>query len=407
MPQPTPIIITLFTLMLLACGPEQEYENSFSESSEGSVQLAPAPVRVAIARIDTLVERVQAAGLTAPVHAFQVVAQVGGRIVDLPVQEGQQVAKDQLLLALDDSDLQLELDKARSQFIQASIEYGRIRGERQHATSFQIKRESRLLDPQTIQMRIDSLEQAVKSGKALPEQLQFARAEYEAARLFASENKETLVAFQSGLASALQQVRAVEQQLQKTRVIAPFGGVVAGLANQSGAFVAPGTAIMQILDLSQIDLSLGIIETEVSDLTPGRQARVHIPALGNKIFQGRVRTISPLVDPEKRTCQVTVRLHNPQQQIKVGMYATAEIAGQLHADVLLVPREAILERDNRKLVFVVRENLAQWCYVQTGRENKDLVEIISSEFGLEPGEPVIVDGHYTLVHDAPVRVEDE
>jgi RND family efflux transporter MFP subunit len=406
MPQSTPIII-MFTLLFLACGPDRETENSSSESPAGSVQLAPAPVTVAIAKIDTLVERVQAAGLTAPVHAYQVVAQVGGRIVELPVQEGQQVAKDQLLLALDDSDLQLELEKARSQFIQASIEYGRIRGERQHATSFHIRQESRLLDPQAIQARIDSLEKEVKNGQALPEQLQFARAEYEAARLFASENKETLVAFQSGLASALQQVRSVEQQLQKTRITVPFDGVVAGLANQSGAFVAPGTQIMQILDLAQIDLSLGIIETEVGDLAPGRQARVHIPALGKRVFQGRVRTISPLVDPEKRTCQVTVRLRNPQQRIKVGMYATAEIAGQLHPDVLQVPREAILERDNRKLVFVVRDGLAKWCYVHTGRENKEMIEIVSSEFGLEPGEPVIIDGHYTLVHDAPVRVENE
>ncbi|MFQ5677199.1 MAG: efflux RND transporter periplasmic adaptor subunit, partial [bacterium] len=74
--------------------------------------------------------------------------------------------------------------------------------------------------------------------------------------------------------------------------------------------------------------------------------------------------------------------------------------------LFLVPKEAILIRDQRKLVFIVRDGLAKWCYAETGLENDDFVEILSSTFGLKPGEMVITSGHYTLVHDARVKIED-
>ncbi|MFQ5637297.1 MAG: hypothetical protein ACE5IR_04810 [bacterium] len=69
----------------------------------------------------------------------------------------------------------------------------------------------------------------------------------------------------------------------------------------------------------------------------------------------------------------------------------------------MVPKEAILICDQRKLVFIVRDGLAKWCYVETGLENEKYVEILDSTFGLKLGERVITSEHYTLVHDARVR----
>jgi multidrug efflux pump subunit AcrA (membrane-fusion protein) len=98
------------------------------------------------------------------------------------------------------------------------------------------------------------------------------------------------------------------------------------------------------------------------------------------------------------------------------MYAQVRIAARLFADRVMVPREAILERDRRKLVFVLEPEssgadagLAKWTYVTTGLENQDYVEIASNPETtmLEPGQIVLVEGHSTLIHDAKVRLVKE
>jgi len=78
------------------------------------------------------------------------------------------------------------------------------------------------------------------------------------------------------------------------------------------------------------------------------------------------------------------------------MHADVEIAAEIHKDRLLIPQEAVLVRMGRKMAFVIEGELAKWRYIDVGLENEDYVEV---------GETVIVDGHFTLAHDARVRIE--
>ena len=115
-------------------------------------------------------------------------------------------------------------------------------------------------------------------------------------------------------------------------------------------------------------------------------------------------TINPIVDPQSKTCRVTVELDNPQGKLKEGMFTFVELEAQIFKHRFIVPKEAILIRDQRKLVFILRNGLAKWCYVTTGLEDDQFVEILDSTLGLEEGELVLTKGHYTLTHDAPVKV---
>jgi multidrug efflux pump subunit AcrA (membrane-fusion protein) len=90
------------------------------------------------------------------------------------------------------------------------------------------------------------------------------------------------------------------------------------------------------------------------------------------------------------------------------MHTEVEIAAEIHENKLLVPQEAVLDRGGRKLAFVVQDGLAKWRYVQVGLENDQFAEILPSERegeGVKEGETVIVDGHFTLAHDARVAIE--
>ena len=114
--------------------------------------------------------------------------------------------------------------------------------------------------------------------------------------------------------------------------------------------------------------------------------------------------INPIVDAESKTTAVTVEIPNPEEKILPGMFAYAKLEAQIFNNKFLVPKDAVLIRDQRKLLFIIRDGLAKWCYVTTGLENEDHVEILDSTLGLKPGELVITEGNYTLVHDAKVKV---
>ncbi len=84
------------------------------------------------------------------------------------------------------------------------------------------------------------------------------------------------------------------------------------------------------------------------------------------------------------------------------MHAEVEIAAEIYEDRLLIPQDAVLVRMGRKLAFVVEEGIAKWRYIEVGLENEDYAEVLD---GIKEGETVIIEGHFTLAHDAKVRIE--
>jgi RND family efflux transporter MFP subunit len=170
---------------------------------------------------------------------------------------------------------------------------------------------------------------------------------------------------------------------------------------------------MTVLDLDPIRVEVQVLEGEVGYLSPGSIARVTLAAFPGETFTGRIATINPLVEAGTRTARVTVLVPNPAGRILPGMYAQVALQTRRYPDRVLVPRSAILERDRRTMLFVYegddRGGRAKWRYVTTGLANDSMVEIVPSEEtdSVRPGEVVLTDGHYTLIHDAHVRLVDD
>jgi len=118
--------------------------------------------------------------------------------------------------------------------------------------------------------------------------------------------------------------------------------------------------------------------------------------------------VDPEVSAESRTCRVLMRLRSEDRRVKPGMFVRASIAGEILPDRLLVPREAILTRDGRPVVFKVVEGRSQWVYVQLGRQNDRLVEIVRIDQGgpLDPGTEVIISNHLTMTHNAKIKIKE-
>jgi HlyD family secretion protein len=322
------------------------------------------PVQGSAARRGELVMSVSAAGQAQAWQKTVLVAQVNGRIVGLPVREGDGVGAGQGVVALDGAEYQLAVEEAQAALRDAEGKF----------------REATLFDEQ--------IEDAdVRRDRAA-----------------ASRTR-------SGMETAEVRLRRARLDLSRTRLASPFAGRIASLKVVPGQWVRQGDELMTVVDLDPIRVEVQVLESEIAHLTPGRTADVSFAAFPDERFTGRIQTLNPIVESGTRTARVTVLVPNPGGRILPGMYARVSLEARRYADRVLVPRTAVLERDRRSMLFVYdpagSDGLAKWRYVTTGLQNDSLVEILSDGVdtdSVKPGETVLTEGHYTLIHDARVRL---
>lgn len=417
---------------------------------------APLPVKVAYAHRGTLVLCVSATGYTRAKRQVPLTIQTNGVIDSLPVIEGQSVREGDLLLKLRDEELRLALAEAQEQVNQASLTYGQQRGERQQSNLKLSEEASNFLKLSDVERNFLAADSAYRRNQISEREWWLAKSEYEAAKMFHEKSKQNLLASRSGLTRALIGLQRAELNLTRTRLMAPFTGLVANLKVSAGQPVNTGAECLTLVQLDTMLIDVEVLESEAPRVGYGQQAAATFAAFPNEIFRGKVIAINPLVDVEKRVRRASIAISNRDHRLLPGLYAQVKIDAQFLTDRLLVPRVAIVLRDQRKVVFIVREEgsdgergseregdgekggkgerekrrtgewesgkvgdnqtggqgekgtgrlLAKWCYVETGAENEEEVEVISSAFNLQPGEAVVVTNHFTMAHDTPVVVE--
>jgi RND family efflux transporter MFP subunit len=215
---------------------------------------------------------------------------------------------------------------------------------------------------------------------------------------------------QSGLAGARISFEQAQLAYARTKLRTPITGRVADIKVVPGQRIPAGAEIMKVVDLDPIKVEVQVLEGQIGQLGRGRKARVSFTGLENEEFLGQIETTNPIVDPATRTARVTVTVPNPRGRILPGMYAKVRLDAVEYANRILVPRTAILQRSSRDLVLVYKpegdHGVAEWRYVTVGLGNDEYVEIVENPETkmVEPGEIVLVNGHYTIGHDADVRL---
>jgi membrane fusion protein (multidrug efflux system) len=211
----------------------------------------------------------------------------------------------------------------------------------------------------------------------------------------------------SGLAAA--RVRLERARLDRARatITAPFAGVVDRVLTVPGDLVNAGSEISTLVDLRNLRIEAAVLEHDLPLIKIGGEAVITSAAAAGQSFNGKVIAVLPLVDSTTRAGRAFVRTTGTGA-LRPGMYADVRLEAQRLPDRRLVPTRAIIQRDGRDLVFVIRDGRAQWTYVQAGRSNGRHTEILpdsgSGLIPVNPGDQVITEGHLTLIHDAPVRV---
>jgi RND family efflux transporter MFP subunit len=213
-----------------------------------------------------------------------------------------------------------------------------------------------------------------------------------------------IAAAQALVAQAQAQVDLVEQQLLDSQIHAPFDGLVTRRWLSPGAVVSPQTAIVTVSSRDLV-VSVEVEEASVNSLQPGGQPVIFTtPVLPGRQMELLVDWVAPSGNRQARTFSVQLSPVELPQGLRPGMSGdvsidTSDTPGQ---EVVLVPRQAILYREEEATLFVVQDGRAYLRKVTTGRENINDIEVRS---GLQPGEQVVVSGRESLQDGDPVALD--
>ncbi|MFH2129057.1 MAG: efflux RND transporter periplasmic adaptor subunit [bacterium] len=193
-------------------------------------------------------------------------------------------------------------------------------------------------------------------------------------------------------------------QLNKSKVKAPFGGVVTKKMAQLGGFIQNGTDLLEVMDISSVMVRISIPEKEMQYAAVGKRVSVKLDALPGEAFQGKIKTLGLEADLRCRCFPADILIGNSHQKLLPGMMARVEMLAKSDSHQIIVPRHAVLERQSGTVVFVVKDEKAVQVPVVIG----DMIgEDVSIKEGLNFGDRLIIVGQNLLANQDPVNVVNQ
>ena len=201
-------------------------------------------------------------------------------------------------------------------------------------------------------------------------------------------------------------LNAQEIQIRNQTITSPINGIITRRNIQQGSMVTSAVPAFTIVDPASYILPINVPERELGNLRLGQEARVNIDSMPGKTLMARVDRISPSVDPVSGTVRVLLSFDAADQNLlRESAFARVRLVTETRADVLVLPKDSIIEDSTRKYVMVVRESqeggeafqVAERVEIQTGLEDGSQVEVLG---GVEEDTPVVTLGQHTLKEGA-------
>ncbi len=357
-------MVLLAVILLGACGKGENSAGADSTAAapdeEGSGSSLSLPVVGEAVREGDLVLTVTTTGQISSESSIPLKLEAGGTVLEVPARPGERLSKGQVILRLDPRPFDIAVQEAEAQLRQAQLN---------------------LLD--------NTVPDSIVSGRSVTGE-----------RLRNAEVR-------SGLELARVRLERAMYERERATITAPFDGTLDDLRVAPGERVSAGQEIGRLVDLEHLRIDAAVLEHDLPMVKLGGEAIVSTAAAPDRPVRGRIATILPLVDSATRAGRALIRVPG-NGVLRPGMYADVRLEASRLSRRTIVPASAVIERDGRPLVFVVRDGRAQWTYIVPGRSNGLETEVLpdssTGAIPVQPGDTVLVEGHLTLTHDAPVRV---
>lgn len=216
-----------------------------------------------------------------------------------------------------------------------------------------------------------------------------------------------MVASRTGYDAALLELKTAQFELQSTKLIAPFSGKVANIESRVYENVNAGKSFITLIDDSVFEVEFYLIESEMKDVALNSSVKI-VPFALAKTYNGHISSINPLIE-KNGTILVKAVVKN-DGKLTEGMNVKIRIEKEVK-EQLVVPKSAVVLRDNQEVLFKVVDGKAYWTYVQTILENSSSYSVIAhpdkSSATLNSGDTVIVAGNLNLAHDSEVVIKSQ
>jgi len=350
-----------------------KFSSIYTQIQQFKAPKPPINVEVAESRLQPWQSRLPAIGTLKASQGIDLSVEIAGTISDVQFQSGEKVSKGQAIVLLDSQVEQASLSAAEADQHLAIVEFERARS---------------LVDRQAI-----------------------SRSEFD--RLNAESQK------------AGATVAQLKASLAKKRILAPFAGTIGIRQVDVGDFVAAGTSVATLQDLSTLFVDFYLAEQQVPLLALGQPVVVRVAAYPGEEFEGRIVAINPKVETSTRNVQVRAELANPDERLLPGMFADLQVLLPSEAPRVVVPETAVTYTLYGNSVLVVKKGerpesedtsaadateaskpylVVERRFVKTGERREGRVVVLE---GLETGEQVVIAGQLKLDNGAHVAIAEK
>lgn len=342
------ILITLIVIFLLALPKLSLFERKESKPAGGPVQ-SLLQVHGAILKPVSFDNTLVITGSIIANESLELKSEANGKITRINFKEGAKVKKGELLVQINDEEIRAQIEKQRyMQKLNKDNEY----------------RQRQLFKKDAISQE-----------------------EYDNAL--------------NRLNTTISDIKLLEAQLQKTRIFAPFDGIIGLRYVSSGAYISPSTVIATLYNNSPAKIEFAVPSRYSSLIAAGKKIRFTIENDTSRVFAGEVYAIEPHINEETRTLKLRALADNSKGVLIPGQFVKVDLVLGSKADALLIPTQAVIPGQRGQTVYIARNGKAKEVTIETGTRTNVSIEVLS---GLQPGDTVITTGILQLRDELPILV---
>jgi RND family efflux transporter MFP subunit len=391
---------TVFLLLVLlataACSKQEP------QKTEAKAEVAPVQLKTASAAERPIERAIDVTGALLPDETVTVSTEVPGRIAAIRADFGQSVRKGAVLIELDRTEYDLQVDRARGALNQAlaRLSLPPYTGQLTSPTTTPALRTA-IAQLEDTKFKFESAQKLYKSGDIAQDRFNELEKALRARQAAVDSARDDLRTQWMAVSALEADLKLVEKRRNDTVVRAPFDGVVGEKLISAGQYVKDNVAILRLIKVNPLRLRLEVPESAANTVKVGTPLRFSTDAAPGATFEAVVRELNPSLDSRNRTLTAEARLVKADPRLRPGMFVQVNLTTDRAARIVTVPRQAIYSVAGLTKVFKIESGVARLVTVTPGLAQDDWVEVPGNS--LKDGDLVAISELATLTDGAKVR----
>ncbi|HSH35155.1 efflux RND transporter periplasmic adaptor subunit [Schnuerera sp.] len=400
------LVVSMVIILFTGCTTKDNVEEDSNEEQESYI-----PVEVSEVTFNTLANITTINGKVVADKDIMVMPTIPGKVKSISVKDGDYVNKGDLLFTLDDKDIRKQVDQAKIAYEMAKANYN-MSQEQSSIAQESLERTKELTESvlENARENLENTRKLYEAGAISKSQLDQAelglqqqetqlQAQLDQAEIGASD--QVIEIANAQLEQAELAYNQAQDALDNATVTSPADGFVAGVNIEVGGMASSAQPAMNIVGMERVYVRTDVVEGLINKLEKGQDVNVTIPAVSSQPFDAVIDSIVPAPDARTQLYPVKIYLDNSDGKIKPGMFANVEIALDVKEDVLSVPSQSVIVRDEKNIVYIVEDGKAVEKEVEIGLDTGTDIEILA---GLEEKDKIIISGHNYVEDGGAVKV---